>query len=811
MKATWSATSLLGVSILAFSTSVAIASETSYTFYSYGDNFVKGYSNNNENEGLNANLKIQHGDRFSNVLVHFSESEILTTIGQQHVKSAKLELFLETNYGNWGSGAWLDAHRMIVEWTETGSTWNCASDTNLENNDPDCDDLWAGGYYEPFISDSLFHQNGETGWKSYDVTGDVQLFQGGVSDFGWLIRKRNYSDSGSLDYTSIQGNATRKPRLVVVVDDLTCTPTVVDTVSPGWIQSNGSPHTITVTGTGMNNVFEVLRDGAPLSFTIVDSSTLTFTDSATTEEVHQIQLTSNCLASPVDLYEIEAFDAGHLPVTVTCRAPGAVTRVSRGHDSSDTSTDKYLCYRRNAVKLIGYGPPAIITDDERYCNNGSTAPTCSIDGVNCSSCPSWCSSCTSTSDTRIPDFLENARYFSQSSGGHGSNLMRIWVHGYSGHFDKNGHDETMPFRKNANGKWLINTTSATTGPALNPRYENRLDHVLTEALNRGQVVQLSLFEHLAWRDPDEWNDWNPWNRHGGDRNDLPSNCIDFGQDAAPKEFYKLCNAGYSGLGSSACPDNQLSCIGKAQKNLVRRIMTVVKTRKNGGSFKNVFIEVANESQLQADTDADFKHYKTWHKTVSSWVRSFGAYLVSANPLPERYSNDHKHKYMFDCSSPSTCTNQFAVFNDANIQIMSIHGNGWTDYPAIDNILPCSAAKDAVAIYKRPVIIDDDGFYPERDDNADIYTWAQEATRANCIASNGASGVVHYNHLEDGLDMPATVPDCDPTDVGETYYVDCAAYNSLGNISPWSDLCALATCPAMNETDQYCIVKGCYNQ
>jgi hypothetical protein len=115
-------------------------------------------------------------------------------------------LYIETNFNNWGSGAVVDAHRISHDWQETAATWNCAVDTNLSNSAPDCeDDEWPGGFYDEYVSASLLHQNSQLGWKSFNVTADVQLVQNDYDHFGWLLRKRDPAAAGSVDYTSIQG------------------------------------------------------------------------------------------------------------------------------------------------------------------------------------------------------------------------------------------------------------------------------------------------------------------------------------------------------------------------------------------------------------------------------------------------------------------------------------------------------------------------------------------------------------------------------------------------------------------------------
>ncbi len=178
----------------------------------------------NSNNGLATNLRIQHPPRFSHVVLKFSESSIENTIGTSQIISANLKLYIETNFNNWASGSNVNAYRMTADWQEyisgspaQGVTWNCPNDTNLGNTNPNCTAQWSGGSYDSTVLSSVFHQNSQTGWITFNVTSDVQGIQSGSTHYGWLLRKPNTGNNGSVDYTSIQGSATYKPRLEVTV------------------------------------------------------------------------------------------------------------------------------------------------------------------------------------------------------------------------------------------------------------------------------------------------------------------------------------------------------------------------------------------------------------------------------------------------------------------------------------------------------------------------------------------------------------------------------------------------------------------
>ena len=129
---------------------------------------------------------------------------------------------------------------MTQDWTELGVTWNCPNDTNLGNTNPNCPTQWAGGSYVTPQTNTIFQGN-TTGWVEWDVTTDVQAFLSGTSNYGWLIRKRSSTASGSLDFTSREGNASNTPRLILTINN--APPVVVCSPSPaansaGWNKTN---------------------------------------------------------------------------------------------------------------------------------------------------------------------------------------------------------------------------------------------------------------------------------------------------------------------------------------------------------------------------------------------------------------------------------------------------------------------------------------------------------------------------------------------------------------------------------------------
>jgi len=178
----------------------------------------------------------------ANPLLVLGESGILTVLGFDlsgvdisTVESAKLVLTINpvAPPDGWGAGGGTaDAHLLLDNWVEgngknyqldapdafrgtgSGVTWNCAVDTNIENNQTDCDVRWRGGNYEPVATDTATQQDGQVGEITFVVTADVQALSDGAF-ISWLIR-RDASD-GNVRYYSKEGavDPGLAPRLVL--------------------------------------------------------------------------------------------------------------------------------------------------------------------------------------------------------------------------------------------------------------------------------------------------------------------------------------------------------------------------------------------------------------------------------------------------------------------------------------------------------------------------------------------------------------------------------------------------------------------
>jgi hypothetical protein len=201
------------------------------TLFSSGDSFLKA-SADNTNEGANERLRLQSAGN-NRAAVMFD----LTGISTVGLQSATLILTIAENSNNWGaSGRLVDAHRLLVDWTEgngrndamvgggpgfrgtgEGITWNCSKDLNIANQSANCSPLWNGGNYAAATAPGALHTNGFFGEVFWDVTADVLA----GANFGWLIRKQNEGQNGQVRYYSregavLAGNASLAPRLVLV-------------------------------------------------------------------------------------------------------------------------------------------------------------------------------------------------------------------------------------------------------------------------------------------------------------------------------------------------------------------------------------------------------------------------------------------------------------------------------------------------------------------------------------------------------------------------------------------------------------------
>ncbi|HVZ11801.1 MAG TPA: DNRLRE domain-containing protein [Patescibacteria group bacterium] len=191
------------------------------------DTYIKNGSQN-ENEGNSTFLELQSSGHRRN-LVKFDQSSIQAAIGNSQNYTATLRFTITDNGNNWGTtGRTIEAHRLTQDWTEgngfidgnsptyrgtgSGATWNCATDSNIANQNDDCSGSIAWNMDNssswPFVTNATSTktiQNNQTGTVDFDVTADVQSFVNGSSqDFGWLIKKTDEGQNGRIDFGSRQ-------------------------------------------------------------------------------------------------------------------------------------------------------------------------------------------------------------------------------------------------------------------------------------------------------------------------------------------------------------------------------------------------------------------------------------------------------------------------------------------------------------------------------------------------------------------------------------------------------------------------------
>ena len=189
------------------------------------DSYIKQGSQN-ENEGASTFLRLQQSG-YNRALLKFDESQIQTAVNSSSSFSAKLQLTITDNGNNWGtSGRSIELHRLTQNWIEgngfiygnnpsdrgtgSGTTWNCATDSNIHNQASNCNGLTSWNMTTsslwPFVSiptASTTINNNQSGIVEFDVTSDVQSFLSGSNqNYGWLIKKTDEGQSGRVEFGS---------------------------------------------------------------------------------------------------------------------------------------------------------------------------------------------------------------------------------------------------------------------------------------------------------------------------------------------------------------------------------------------------------------------------------------------------------------------------------------------------------------------------------------------------------------------------------------------------------------------------------
>jgi RHS repeat-associated protein len=232
-------------------------------------------------------------------VVRMDQAAIASAVGSARLVSASLQLFLKTGGLLDAGGHFVEAHRVTEDWTEAGATWSCGIDTKPTNNKPDCATPWNGGSFAAEAADSVLHSPEDQGsWIRFDVTADVAAFLSGTANFGWLLRFADGAGGNQLSYTSREGAAEERPRLVLLVSDDQVPPALAITApANGSIVTTATP-TISATysdaGSGIDVAsVQLLLDGADRTAEAqVTAAGLTFTPATSLAEGdHTVEVT----------------------------------------------------------------------------------------------------------------------------------------------------------------------------------------------------------------------------------------------------------------------------------------------------------------------------------------------------------------------------------------------------------------------------------------------------------------------------------------------------------------------------------------
>jgi|WetSurMetagenome_2_1015567.scaffolds.fasta_scaffold00385_8 hypothetical protein len=200
------------------------------------DTYIKN-GHQNENEGASTFFRLQSSGH-NRALIKFDEQQIQQAVGDALTFTATLQLTISDNGNNWGSnGRSIDLTRFIHDWeegngyivgnspsnrgTDSGVTWNCAIDANINNHNDDCSGttVWDmnNSSFWPFISTptaTTTINNNQTGTITFDVTSDIQSFVNGTNqNYGWLLKKTDEGANGRIEFGSKESASS--PKLII--------------------------------------------------------------------------------------------------------------------------------------------------------------------------------------------------------------------------------------------------------------------------------------------------------------------------------------------------------------------------------------------------------------------------------------------------------------------------------------------------------------------------------------------------------------------------------------------------------------------
>jgi subtilisin family serine protease len=185
-----------------------------------GDNFT--WKNHpNQNNGTATELRTGTSG-VGRAFLRWDQAAVQGAIGSNTLLMARVELTILNSSGWTGGGGKLGIHRVTKDWTELGSTANCAIDASPGNDQPDCSGATAWNLTNPaqapWVSppvDSVVVTNGQTGVVAFDVTDDVAGFVGGTANYGWVVKPRNDAVAADMRFRSRESASL--PMLVLTV------------------------------------------------------------------------------------------------------------------------------------------------------------------------------------------------------------------------------------------------------------------------------------------------------------------------------------------------------------------------------------------------------------------------------------------------------------------------------------------------------------------------------------------------------------------------------------------------------------------
>ena len=243
---------------------------TSDTVPALADALIRTSSRHSNHGGAQTMMvKItQSQDDSTRVVISFDQAAIAAAIGSGTLTRATLELGIEQSGTE--SENRLDAHRLVMPWTESGVTCRCGTDLNLANASADCPATkWrmSGPDMDAFVAtrtDRAHLNPGETGVAKFNVTADVQAFLGGSANHGWLVMAAN-ATSRAVVWSR---ETAVKPRLVLSIQEEESVPEQAPSTLPSWVYAatNLDSNTVALPGAFLKNIVIVeFKPSATLS------------------------------------------------------------------------------------------------------------------------------------------------------------------------------------------------------------------------------------------------------------------------------------------------------------------------------------------------------------------------------------------------------------------------------------------------------------------------------------------------------------------------------------------------------------------